>query len=386
MKFLIPIFLVFFLLSCGSEKTSVASEPIVSSIEKNASHQLDTIFYVDNVVTEKQETSKKFSYGSDSYQVDVVAFSLGDTAFTEVYTDSTIIPHTVHVEKYHNNAYQVKVSKNGKLLYNRMLTKKDFMGMGGDYTVKISYPSVPVPIGVAANGWAVFDLWLVANESDYGGIAFFALDETGNLVLKDFYGGSGGSGCSSLQLSDDRNHILTCTTLYSLNGESIKFGRDNMVVTSFLTDSSFVAITDIVTKSEMRTRQETYNGKLHTIKYLHEERDNTSDNLIIYDTGGKKLAGYRYDGFSNELDYSVPMELVPALDKLVLLDEEKQLLYLISISNPAQATFLKLNDLPQQTEPGSKDFEASVVMQGFSGNKHGIYFIGDKIAYQLLKE
>lgn len=374
-------------LSCGS-KTEVDSN--ASKVEGNnavlndapTAETPDTIRFTDYVDPEKYRLDETFTYGDENYEVDVLSYSLGDSAFSEIYTDSTTTPHKVRFRKYHNNNYQLKVRRDGNLLYNRTFTKKDFLGMGDDYRVKIAYPGAPVPVGFTSNGWAVFNLWLAPYGSDYGVMAFFVLDDKGELIRKEIYGSTGGNGCGSISLSGDRKYILTCNSLYGIDGSEFKFGRNHMVATTFLTDSSFAAITDIVTKSEIREKKEFINGKTYTIKYLHEERDTIIDNLVFYDLKGRKLAGYRYDGFSMELDYNAPVELIPSINKLFLLDADKQEIYLVNAADPRQMQTLKLINLKQLTDKEAKLLKPTLELYTLS-NKYRFYIDGEQIKYNL---
>ncbi|KAA3437825.1 DUF4738 domain-containing protein [Rufibacter hautae] len=340
----------------------------------------DTVYETQYLYSREEEKDRneqsEFKVGNDVYKAFTESYSLNDSSLVQILPDSIKSKQmSVKKLKCHNHVYNIKLTKNGKLVYEKQFTKLDFLKLDDDGFLKESAPNAPSFRGVTADGKVLFDMWFCLPDSDFGGISFFSTDLKGNLLQLESYSSTGGNGCDGgVETSPDRRYFLSCQKLYGPKGYVFSFGKPDMVKATFLSDTTFVAIYDFVHRSYNKLKGE-----------WEETHDEKANNLIVYHVNGKRLASYRYRGFTNELDYNAPLEIFKDPGVLVLMDTEKEEIHSISLAHSQVSAVYSLSSLTKLTSRSQMPDWQEASMEAL-GKKYYFYFALDTLkAYHIAK-
>ncbi|GAA4300033.1 hypothetical protein [Nibribacter koreensis] len=362
--------------SCQKNKNTTQEKLKVAPVSTASKLIIDTTYSIHEIIQDRDEQISKVRIGNTVYQSTARTYSLNDSALLHTSIDTIEDVINVRRERAHSYVYSVKLSQDGKVVYDKKYTRPEFYSLLKEDLVMRSAPLAPQLRGVTNDGRVVFELAFVYPESDVGMMTFFTTDLKGNLLQMESLSTS--EGCySSVAVSKSGKYFITCTTLYGPNGYEFSFQKPNIVHAEFLTDTSFVAIYDIISKSGKRIE----NG----VQEYYEERDSISDNLIIYHVNGKKLASYKYHGYFQELGYTVPIAIIPEKNKLILIDDGKQNMLSISLASPSKFEEIKLSSLKRLNKRLEKgqNFEHELYVLG---KKYFIYFFPEGIKYYVTEQ
>ncbi|MFC7000116.1 hypothetical protein [Rufibacter roseus] len=361
--------------SCQKEKPAqekAGSANAGTTTLPEASPKNDTVYQYAYPDTERRYDTTEVIVGSDVYKAITQAYSLNDSSVVEVYEWDSGEKPVPHKSYNHDTHYQVRLQKNGKVLFQKAFRKEDFMKLEKENGyIGESAPIPPVFRGVTADDKVLFDIVFGLPDSDVGGVAMLVTDLKGTPLRLQNYSHTGGGGCDSeLQLTNDRKYYLNCSSLYGPAGYIFDFGISDVVYSSFLTDTTFVVIYDYIISRGYRTEK--------GVREYHEERDRKSKNLIFYHVNGKSLAGYRYDGFFEELGYTAPVAKVDS--SFVLLDGKGESLFIIDIADPLQNKTTYLHEL-ERLDKRVKDKTVNEIKLYTPQEYYYFYFTPNGIKY-----
>lgn len=333
--------LLVWLSACQEKKTAPpeTSAPVAIAPPTDTVAVIDTVFETQLRYTEEYEHHQdqyEFRAGEDVYKAFTESYSLNDSSLVQIWPDSAggrLVGYKGL--RCHNHVYKIRLTKNGKLLYQKQFSKPDFLKLEDTDYIKESVPFAPTFRGVTADGRVIFDMWFGFPESDAGEISFFTTDLKGTLLQLEAYSGTGGAGCErGVEVTPNGQYFLSCQKLYGPKRYEFNFGKEEMVTARFLSDTSFVALYNYVRRYYDPQKRE-----------WQEEYDDKTPNLIIYHVSGKKLASHFYHGFFNILDYQAPIDVLKEQGVLLLLDEAKKEVQTISMTHPQSAATTKLSSL-----------------------------------------
>ncbi|WP_210465231.1 DUF4738 domain-containing protein [Rufibacter roseolus] len=381
MKYVLPFLsLLIYVALCSCQEQKPVSKQAPAAITEAKSEAVpvnDTVYETQPLYTLEEynhdKVESEFKAGDDVYKAYTESYSLNDSSLVEVLFDS-VGGRQVQVEKLrcHNHVYKIRLTKNGKLVFQKQFTKLDFLKAGDNGFIKESAPDAPNFKGVTTEGNAIFDLLFCLPESDFGVVASFSTDSKGNLL---HYEPTGADCSSEVQTSPNRSYYLTCNKLYGPNGYVFSFGKPDMVATAFLTDTSFVAVN--------YSTKRIYNKEKHDWEETHEEETN---NLIVYHVNGKKLSAHKFNGFYFELGYIIQMEVLQKQGILLLFDGEKKELHTISISNPQSSNVVPVKNLQKLNKRLRSGNWYEVPMADETGEQFYFYVASDTLkAYHVAK-
>jgi hypothetical protein len=334
-------FVLCVLLSCNINNSS-------NSNKQKVLGGIDTVFYEyeatnHKVVLEKRDTSllidnEHFILAYSAKIEPSILFN-----YTDIYTENGSI-HKV-ISKGFNASYTISLNNSlNQLVFSTTLNKNDFKRIIDNDLLARSDAELPRFIAYL-NKFEAFlftlDFWLP--DSDVGGQCFFMLNKQGKLIessTNNYYGGGDCDGV--IEISSNKDLILTCTKLLNANGRKI----------------------DITDKQFWQVGTKLLNDDVILLIQEHNDTNNIINAKLI-NRYGKPLKSFTYKGYYEVLGYVVPMHFDSLSNNYFLMDEAQQNIRVISKNQPLE-TYVFAYDKMQPFNHDKRESELVFELNGLS--------------------
>lgn len=311
----------FFILVCC---LTACKKEVVPAVDKeNRIAQGDTIHnihqsdYVE-ALAEKKDTL----FTIDDKQYTLECSTVMDTFKKVSYTMfSTTKDGKVKRSDYigYSISYHISLREtNGKTLFSKTFTKKDFEGVVGKDALAQAISELPVFYGYHPGFKALlFTLDFMRPETDIGDQCFFMIGMDGKVIEKSYnnsYGGGGPDG--TIEVPRNSKFVVTCAKILNTNGKVI----------------------DLSEKGKSLAHVKLINDKTILVVYDTGE-ENPKDNARLIDNNGKVHKAFTYKGYYDMLGYVVPSYFEKITGTYILLDEQLSNIRILPTANP-MATFI----------------------------------------------
>jgi hypothetical protein len=183
---------------------------------------------------------------------------------------------------------------------------------------------------VKSTGQIVLTQHFWVPDSDVGveGILFFQQDGRHQIKYHRWYGSSG-SECE-VRYNRDSSCLLTCTEILPKSGARVSIERDGATIAG----NMFI-------------------GNEHVFVSYAFQKDTTAHGGRIYNTQGKLLREFQFDGYSGALSYEIPNVYVSRYKRYYFVDKSNKSFMVISEDAPAQLKkipFSSIRKMPSMNE------------------------------------
>ncbi|WP_210519385.1 hypothetical protein [Hymenobacter terricola] len=236
-------------------------------------------------------------------------------------------------------------------VFRRQLHKADFYKRIGAEVVVQSGAEAPTFLGYSAPfGALVFTLGFAVPGTDWGSEAVLLLDLQGRVIRMANGNDYGGGPESFPTLSKDGYTLLTEDEVLRANRPAIPLEKPDAELRSafFLSDTALVTVYELGEWQKKRTPKGTEQEFVST-----SAQKKIPNAFVLHTRTGQLLGKFRYDGYVEEMGYTVPRFYSPASYTLYLLDENKGLT-LLPQKDPANAVFLPFAEMPKFIAPKRK--------------------------------
>ena len=212
----------------------------------------------------------------------------------------------------------------GQPVFSRQLRKADFFQVAGADIVTESTARLPVLLGYSPLHKAlVFTLDFVVPDSDVGTQVVLLLSPSGEVQrLSQGRSAGGGPDCQPA-ISTDGYAILTATELLRPRLPALPLRKPDadLVGAAFVSDTAF-----LVVYAPGATHLLEGPGGLESYGRTPTPQQQREANAFVRHThSGRVLSKFRYDGFYDELGYTIPRHYLPATRTHYLLDARRGL-------------------------------------------------------------
>ena len=235
----------------------------------------------------------------------------------------------------------------GRQVFRRQLRKADFYKAAGQDIVTESEAYRPELLAYsAAFGALVFTLDFMVPDSDVGAQAVLLLDLSGRVVrISDGRAPGGGADCEPA-LTPNGRALLTGSELLRPRQPPLRLHRaDADLAGAFLLTDSTVLVVYALGKSHpiyAPGAPETY-GRTPT-----PQQQRAANALVRHIGTGRVLSRFRYNGFYEELGYTIPRAYAAGVH--YLLDEQRGL-RLVPAAAPARTSEVRFAAMPRFVPP-----------------------------------
>jgi hypothetical protein len=269
-----------------------------------------------------------------------------------------------------------------RLVFRRQLHKADFYQRIGAEVVVQSGTDAPTLLGYSAPlGALVFTLGFAVPDTDWGSEAVLLLDLKGRVMRMANGNDYGGGPESFPTLSKDGYTLLAADEVVRANRPAISLAKPHAELRGafLLSDTALVAVYELGEWQKKRTSTGTEQEFVST-----PAQKKVPNTFVLHTRTGQLVGQFRYDGYVEELGYTVPRFYVPSSGALYLLDENKGLT-LLTQKDPAKAVLLPFAEMPKFTAPKRKTemrFERQAARKQFAFYIDTIH--PTHVRYQLL--
>lgn len=266
---------------------------------------------------------------------------------TATYEDTPGHPERVHgFEGYYTLTLR---DRNGQQVFRRQLRKAAFFKRVGADVVTESEAYLPQFLGYSRPlGALVFTVDFMVPDSDVGGQVVLLLDLAGNVLrLSEGRGPGGGPECEPA-LSADGSALLTGSELLRPGRPPMRFERPDaeLVGASFLSDTT-VLVVYAPGKSHLIRFADGMEGYGRTPTVQQQRAPNA---FVRHIHSGRVLRRFRYQGFYEEMGYTIPGFQLRATATHYLLDEKRGL-YLLPLGGTGVPVEMRFTAMPRFTAP-----------------------------------
>lgn len=252
-----------------------------------------------------------------------------------------------------------------KPVFRRELRKKDFNGVITQDILVPSEPQQPAFLGyVDALKSFAFQQTFYIPDTDVGSYAVLLLGLDGqvreltysNALAVDH------TDCDP-QLAPNGQGLLTCTQLLVPGRKPISLRKPaaQIVLARFLSDTTLLTVYAYGT---YRYTQDEAGGR--SMEFVEPTQMRAAPNSFVMNLKGQSLTSFRYNGYTQELGYSVPSRYVAQTNTYYLLDENRGL-RLINKRNPASTQEVRFQQMAR-FKPPQKPREVRFQIQGGMAN------------------
>ncbi|MBD2716131.1 hypothetical protein KBK19_13900 [Microvirga sp. STR05] len=250
-----------------------------------------------------------------------------------------------------------------KTVFRRELRKKDFNGVVAEDILVPSEPQLPALLGYveALKGFAFQQTFFIP-DTDVGSYAVLLLGLDGRLRELAYSNSLAvdRTDCEP-RLAPNGRALLTCTQLLVPGRKPISLQKPaaQTVLARFLSDTTLLVVYAYGT---YRYTQDEAGGR--SMEFVEPPRMRTVPNAFVLNLQGQPLASFRYNGYTNELGYSVPRHYLPQTSTYYLLDEARGL-RLLNKRQPTSPQEIRFRQMARFTAP-QRPREVQFRLQGTS--------------------
>jgi hypothetical protein len=268
----------------------------------------------------------------------------------------------------------------GRRVGHHSFTKADFYSAVGPELAISSEVELPRVLGYSEPlGGIVFSLFFNAPGTDWYGEAVLLLSPNGQIRYLG-PGVEGGGTEVAVQLAADGRTLLTGNQIRHVGRPPIPLMRAGAELRGAMLLNDTLALL-LYEPGQSRTRPD-------GMPYLETTpAQRRKPNAFVRDVrNGREVARFRYDGFYEELGYTIPYQIVPQIQAVYLLDAEKGL-YVLPLRQPTAGRMLPFASLSRAVSSPA----ASEISFELAGPAQRYQFLADttqvmKVRYLLVKE
>lgn len=297
------------------------------------------------------ENNRSFTDASgQQYQIKIRCFYLKEPERVAYLSVKSPCQFDVVEEEIYNTSLTISVFRNRKLLFDRIIPKRQFEKLLDRRFLKTN-----VPTGAdlfAYNEKLRRFIFLINLAQNIGGTEWYAqvyqvYDEAGNLSsmgLVDYP-----YHCEQMiGLSENENHLITCSEMLNLTtGRRHLFKSGDVVLSRFLNDTSYTVVYDMQ-RDSVRCDTLIYhkNDTLYAVDRV-VFRDSLTPNAYIFHVNGDTLATFSYHGYINGLEsYLAEVQQCQKLPTVAFFDRRRQRLQLFDLGARMKRHSVSMNKIP----------------------------------------
>jgi hypothetical protein len=337
----------------------------------------------------KAVTDTLVKIGGHHYRLQLKAWPDSSQQLKMVAASAAITDSTTAVDEqagdagpFYNVRYTITLLDSvGHQRFRRTFTKPSFYPVMGKELVLQSIAISPEFIGYnAPRQLLLFRQEFGVDGTDWMADAYLALDLNGKLqqLKADNDYGGGGADCR-IQQSPDGRAILTCKELILPSGRHQSLHKPDglLVAARFLSDTTLLTVYDFVTVHQ--TQAEYYKSPI--------PRYRTAPNAFILSARtGKAIARFRYNGYYEELGYTLPRHYAWQTKRYYLLDDSRHVIRIIPKEKPQLTHEVSLLQVPKFKAPRQQnELRVPLATEGTSAMLY-VDTVTQKMRFQVLSQ